>query len=446
MVVLKGEKRRKTGFKYSKQDIPQYMEQFSYIDKTKKASKTLYFSIIIGWLPLLFMIFSMVNVVGHGNIVEKFFAGRDFGTFWVAGRMAWHSIADSIATGAIFTPGFFSTELKHHFDFLHGVRLWSYPPTGLFLVLPFSILNIYFSWIIFSLSGLAIFFATMKKTGFWWIGLFAVPAIWDNILAGQNGLFTSSLAILGFYYAMKQDWKSGLCFGAMTFKPQLGLIVPGFLIANKSWKIIFIAGVSAIILAALSALMWPGSWHEWFARVVPVQSQLMDKPIKPTAIQAYTASPFIFFRWFGISVKQAFAIQMAISAFAFVLAMFVGYYSKLFDQKIDKYRMIVLLLCLEAIAAPYILDYDLAALSCLTAVGLWQGWIGNGIYSGLEKVFGYTLLWLPGWNLVLGIGLKIPSVVWLDIFCLATALMADLYLKVKVATCVGETEKEPSKC
>lgn len=404
-------------------------------------------AIIAGWLPILTMFLSMIRAHGEGGILEKILAGRDFGTFWIAGNMARHSIGNIISTSAIFTPDFFSHILKSHFDFLHGVRLWSYPPTGLFLVLPFSVFGLTVSWITFTMIGIIALIMVLRKTGVWWLGLIAIPAVWDNILAGQNALFTGALSILGIYFALNKDWKAGICFGTMTFKPQLGLVIPGFLLARKSWEIIIISGFIAVVMAVIAAFMWPGSWHEWIDRVMPVQSHLLDKAVKPTASQAYMASAFIFFRWFGLSVRDSVSLQIGITILSCAGAVFLGLKTSGRNKEtLHPMRVMLCLLTLESLATPYLLDYDLAAITCLAAAGLWQGWLGNGMYGSLEKLFGYTLIWLPGWNLFLGVGLKIPSIVWMDILGLAIFLMSDLCFQQSASSINQDTRKELSTC
>src|SRR5262249_2409356 len=59
---------------------------------------------------------------------------------------------------------------------------------------------------------------------------------------------------------------AGLCLGLLTYKPQFGLLFPLVLIADRRWRTIVVAAAVALLLAALSWLVFgTAGWARFLA-------------------------------------------------------------------------------------------------------------------------------------------------------------------------------------
>ncbi|MEL6435161.1 MAG: glycosyltransferase family 87 protein, partial [Pseudomonadota bacterium] len=90
----------------------------------------------------------------------------------------------------------------------------------------------------------------------------AFPAAFLNAAHGQNAFLSAGLFAAGLYLLPSRPVLAGVMFGVLTFKPQLGLLIPFALLAAWQWRAIVSAGVTTFLLAGASALIlgsavWP---------------------------------------------------------------------------------------------------------------------------------------------------------------------------------------------
>ena len=94
--------------------------------------------------------------------------------------------------------------------------------------------------------------------------MLASPASLLNGMTGETGYFTTALLLAGFAALPARKMLAGVAFGLLTLKPQLGLLVPVFLVARGEWRVILVAGGVAAGLVAVSCVMFPPAlWGEW---------------------------------------------------------------------------------------------------------------------------------------------------------------------------------------
>jgi len=91
-----------------------------------------------------------------------------------------------------------------------------------------------------------------------------------NIFAGQNGFLTSALMIAGLAQLGRRPILSGVCFGLLTIKPQLGLLLPLMLLLTGQWRAIAAAVVTTAALVVATGLLfgfdiWP-QYVVWCSR------------------------------------------------------------------------------------------------------------------------------------------------------------------------------------
>ena len=188
----------------------------------------------------------------------------DFMAFWAYPRFAAGPHPGQIYDAAALAP--FEQHLYPGFKSFYP---FIYPPPAL---LAFSWLRLLpFGWaeIIWSLLGItalalgtkAMFPIHSRDT---LIALLGSPAALLCLAAGQTALFTTALLMAGFACLPRRPALAGLWFGLLTLKPQLGLLVAVFLLANGAWMSILAASITALALAGVFSLIFPpGMWPLW---------------------------------------------------------------------------------------------------------------------------------------------------------------------------------------
>ena len=78
----------------------------------------------------------------------------------------------------------------------------------------------------------------------------------DDIFAGQNGFLTWALMIAGLAQLGRRPVLSGVCFGLLTIKPQLGLLLPLMLVLTGQWRSIMAAIATTAALVVATGLLF----------------------------------------------------------------------------------------------------------------------------------------------------------------------------------------------
>jgi alpha-1,2-mannosyltransferase len=96
------------------------------------------------------------------------------------------------------------------------------------------------------------------------------------LVAGQSGFLAAALALGGLRLVDTRPVLAGVLFGLLTYKPQLGLLVPIALIAAGSWRAIAAACLTAaaLIIVTAAAFGWP-IWASWLHQL-PIYSRQFD--------------------------------------------------------------------------------------------------------------------------------------------------------------------------
>ncbi|WP_420338716.1 glycosyltransferase family 87 protein [Roseibium sp.] len=147
----------------------------------------------------------------------------------------------------------------------YGYLPFMYPPTYLLAMVPFGLLPNWLSHILFfSLTLGALALVGRIIWGGWKGALIACafPGVLGVLIHGQNSfltaaLFGGALAALGG----KRYILAGVLIGCMTYKPQIGVLIPFALLAGRFWTTFITAGVTTVVLAALPAVAFgPEIW------------------------------------------------------------------------------------------------------------------------------------------------------------------------------------------
>jgi len=200
---------------------------------------------------------------------EAMYGFADFHALWVSGVLAHDGDAlinyDDVALHA--------EQVARGID-AHRFNPFPYPPTFLLLLSPLGALSLPWAFTAFMGASAALYLAamTLGRVGDWrwWVGVAAAPAGGIALVSGQSGFLSGALAVGGLRLATRWPVLSGVCFGLLAFKPQLGLLIPVALAAAGLWRVILSAAATIVACVALSSLafgweIWPAWVHQMAA-------------------------------------------------------------------------------------------------------------------------------------------------------------------------------------
>ncbi len=234
---------------------------------------------------------------------------------------------------------------------------WLYPPLYLLLLLPFGFLPFVASGIVF----LALGFAAMLMAGFVYArrarsrallvaSLALCPASAIAVSLGQNTFFSCALLLGGFGLLGRAPIFAGALLGLLVYKPQLWLMVPVALIADRQWKALGAAIVTiAVVGVASVAVFGPEPWRQWIA-LMATPNALFAK--WSTIARLNGQSVFTYASLLGAKAPLANALQAAATAIA---ALWVWACHR---RHIDAESRLAVVLAATVLAAPHIIDYD----------------------------------------------------------------------------------------
>jgi len=92
----------------------------------------------------------------------------------------------------------------------------------------------------------------------------AAPTTVIAIVAGQTGFLVAALLAGGMRLTAGHPVAGGVLLGLLTYKPQLGLLVPVALVAARQWRTLASAAATAILLVVVTSLLFGASvWSSW---------------------------------------------------------------------------------------------------------------------------------------------------------------------------------------
>jgi hypothetical protein len=292
--------------------------------------------------------------------------GTDFSSFWTAGHMALEGHAAQTYDWAAH----YAVQRR-----IHGIEMffpWSYPPVFLLVAamlasLPY--LPALFVWQGATLLGdLAVFWAILPNRRALLIAL-GFPAIlicWGH---GQTGFLTAALLTGGVLALPSHEVRAGILFGLLSYKPQLGLLIPFVLVAGGYWRAFVAAGATVVATVALTLTFWGWPvWQAFFDSLTPTRTIVLETG--DTGFEKFQ-SAFAWLRLWGASVSVAYGLQAFVSVG--VAAGCIWIWRSRADHRLKG----AALLTGALLSSPYVLDYDLVvfgmALALLVAHGLHRG-------------------------------------------------------------------------
>jgi hypothetical protein len=283
---------------------------------------------------------------GHGNPL-----GEDFINYWsgavLAARGQWRAVYDFAAFHA-----FERNAAGGPIDLYH----YSYPPVMLMLSAPLACLPYVAALVAWSAAGWAAFAFALRRI---WpspsstLYALAVPAVFANLMTGQNGLFSAAILGLGLSLLPGRPVVAGALFGALfALKPQLALLLPVALLAERNWRALAAMLCCALILAAATVPLygWP-IWSAYAERIAVLRHAILENG----ATWPYMPSIFVMARRLSAPVGAAYAAQ-ALASLGLAALVLWAWSRKTLARPT---KNALLALCVP-LATPYIQNYDLA--------------------------------------------------------------------------------------
>lgn len=299
---------------------------------------------------------------------------RDFGVFWTAGNLAGENAVQ------IFDPTLFRQTLFN----LLGARAqdlpFLYPPHSLFYFLPLSLgepVTALICWLGATFAIMA--FLLKSHLAPWQIYLPALllsPASIVNITCGQNAYLSTGLLIGGLLLMERRPVLAGILLGLLSYKPQLGLIIPFVLIADRYWQSFIAATVTT--LALISASLFIFGWESWYRYLHTIIHQLdFVQQWGFTSYSFYMAFDLYGLEWWQAGLLHAILGLFVIAAVCWSMR-----------QNIPREMKMAIATLGAILVAPYFLPYDMVLISAALLIT-----VPNFLFNTWEKIL-FALIWI----------------------------------------------------
>ena len=305
-------------------------------------------------LSLIAIFFQHIWILdAHGRAVEE-----DFLSFWTAGGAALKGMALA-AYDAHRQHATQVTLMGHEFS---GTLEWSYPPLFLFVAVCLACLPYASAFALWSTATMAIHAGVAaaiagQRRAF----LLACAAPWTfaAMLPGQNGFLTAALLGLSLLHVERRPAMAGLLIGLLSYKPQLGVLIPLALAAGGYWRSFAWACAGCIGWNALAGVVFGFGTFDAFVHAVrdTSHSHLIAGALSWCKLQ----SAYGFARALGAGAVGAWGAQLVVSGAA--AAAIVACWRSDTPYALKA----ALLAALAPQATPYVLVYDLPVLSVAAA-------------------------------------------------------------------------------
>ena len=266
---------------------------------------------------------------------------------------------------------------------------WAYPPFYLAIAWIFA-------WLPYSLALLA--FLILTFLGYWFVLRQAAPShplvIWlivgfpgvfTNAGHGQNGFLTAALLGGGLLLLWSRPYLAGILFGLLSYKPQLGLLIPIALLAGRHWKATVTASLTVAVLTIFTTAIFGYAIWDGFFRCIQLSQRLI---IEQGATGWYKLqSVYSAVRLAGGSNEFAYTLQ-AFSSIGAAAAV-AWFWSRTGNKSVKA----TVLCCAIPLASPFVNDYDLTILALPIAFLVQEA--GSGSFLPYEKSLLASLWLLP---------------------------------------------------
>ena len=268
----------------------------------------------------------------------------------------WVAISSGAAIVAIFWPDGLAADYSVFWRVEHSAQPYApnispfaYPPTALLWLWPLRWVAEwpgFIAWTVISVAAFGAASLRLYGRGPTALALIA-PAVPLGLMPGQTSLLASALLFAAF--ATKCRICRGVLLGVLlTFKPQLAIAAPLFLLVRREWTTLATTLVTVVAVAAITtALFGPSIWLEWKNALPLFQELVLRRGLSVSAV-----SPAAFASTLGL---PRLPLLLLGCAGAVVIAMLSG--------RLDDRERAAMIAAASLLAAPYGLRYDLVAIA-----------------------------------------------------------------------------------
>ncbi|HTZ36366.1 MAG TPA: glycosyltransferase family 87 protein [Stellaceae bacterium] len=282
----------------------------------------------------------------------------DWMVFYLAAKRALSGGLAGLYDGAAFTAQLnaaFADRLARPMEF----RPFLYPPHFLLVLAPFGLLPFAAGYALFVAGGFAALAgaaATLLRgrgeRSVLALALLLCPAAAITATLGQNAFLTAALLVAGFGLRRRAPLVAGMLLGLLTYKPPFWLLVPVALVAARDFRVLVAAIATALLLAALSALLFGiEPWRDWLLLAAAPPADFAAAFLRTNRLWGIGVFPCAVL--LGAPPALADALQAAVS----LAAAAVVY--RAFRRPADEALRVALLLPMVLLAAPHAAFYEL---------------------------------------------------------------------------------------
>jgi len=284
---------------------------------------------------------------------------KDFANCWLGGRLALAGEA-SLLFG---DPAFYFERMKTVFGADYPWHNWSYPPHAALVCLPFGMPDYLSAMALYLGLTLSLYLLAIAALPVRWTlmaSMLLVPFLATNLIATQNGFLTGALMIAGLGLRERRPSLAGILLGLLTFKPQLGVLLPFLLLNERQWRVIAAAMATTTLLVGISILAFGfDAWRDFIVHIVPQQTDIMNT--FGGDFPHMMASAFGAARSLGYDAAIAMKVHLPFALAG--MALFALGLVRLRDAGAKAFC----LLLASFLVVPYSVSYDLGALSAFAA-------------------------------------------------------------------------------
>jgi len=266
------------------------------------------------------------------------------------------AISSNLAVFAVLWPKAQAVDFAVFWRAVHAVHPYAtneqpfvYPPTALLWFSPLKLVDVWPGYLIWTAVSVMVFAAA----ALWLYGRGATalaiisPAMSVGLIPGQTSLIAA--AVLFAAFATECRLCRGILLGALlTFKPQLAVVAPLFLIVRRDWHALAWMMLTALLLALATTLLFGAEvWSDWM-RAIPAFQQIVThrglsmSAVSPAAFASSIGLPSLPLLLLGCAAALAIALK---------------------SGRLNDGERAAMIATASLFAAPYALRYDLIAIA-----------------------------------------------------------------------------------
>jgi alpha-1,2-mannosyltransferase len=289
----------------------------------------------------------------------------DFVSFWTAGELVLEGHA---ADAYNEVPHFFKQVALHGDPDTWAYLSFFYPPYFLLLCASFALLPYLAAvalWLVTTCTAYAAALRALvpkdlRDREAIWVLFLGYPAVLVNAGFGQNGFLSTALLGGAAVWLDRRPALAGICLGCLSYKPQLGIVVPLALAVAGRWRCFAVAAATVLVLAAVAtAAFGVDIWSAFSADMWDARHNWMEA-YNPLYLR-FWITVFGFVRLQGGPLVLAYGAQAVVSTTA-ILLLVRALLSRPPGVRSGTAEVAAIAACIP-FCSPFMLEYDLVILA-----------------------------------------------------------------------------------